>query len=79
MNRSSSIYFDRQGLAEEVILAGPTCDSMDIMYEHFRYHMPETSQPGDKVFIFTTGAYTQSLSFVSFNGFPPLRSEPYPF
>ncbi len=72
------IYFDRQGLAEEVILAGPTCDSMDIMYEHFRYHMPETSQPGDKVFIFTTGAYTQSYSSVSFNGFPPLRSELLP-
>lgn len=72
------IYFDRQGLAEEVILAGPTCDSMDIMYEHFRYHMPESSQPGDKVFIFTTGAYTQSYSSVSFNGFPPLRSEILP-
>lgn len=72
------IYFDRQGLAEEVILAGPTCDSMDIMYEHFRYHMPETSQPGDKVFIFTTGAYTQSYSSVSFNGFPPLRAELLP-
>jgi len=48
------------------------------MYEHFRYHMPETSQPGDKVFIFTTGAYTQSYSSVSFNGFPPLRAELLP-
>jgi ornithine decarboxylase len=68
------IYFERQGLADEVILAGPTCDSMDIMYEHFKYHMPETSVPGDKVFIFTTGAYTQSYSSVNFNGFPPLRA-----
>ncbi len=71
------IYFPREGLAEEVILAGPTCDSMDILYEHYRYHMPEGVAPGDKVYIFTTGAYTQSYSSVSFNGFPPLRSVVY--
>lgn len=68
------IYFDREGLVEEIILAGPTCDSMDILYEHYHYHMPDTSQPGDRVYIFTTGAYTQSYSSVNFNGFPPLRS-----
>lgn len=71
------IYFDREGLADEIILAGPTCDSMDIMYEHYKYHMPETSKPGDKVFIFTTGAYTQSYSSVNFNGFPPLKAYPF--
>ncbi len=68
------IWFPREGLAEEIILAGPTCDSMDILYEHYRYHMPEGVQPGDKVYIFTTGAYTQSYSSVNFNGFPPLRA-----
>lgn len=68
------IYFERQGLADEVILAGPTCDSMDIMYEYYKYHMPDTTQPGDRVYIFTTGAYTQSYSSVNFNGFPPLRA-----
>ncbi len=68
------IYFEREGLADEIILAGPTCDSMDIMYEYYKYHMPETTQPGDRVFIFTTGAYTQSYSSVNFNGFPPLRA-----
>lgn len=71
------IYFPKDGLAEEVILAGPTCDSMDILYEHYRYHMPEGVMPGDKVYIFTTGAYTQSYSSVSFNGFPPLKSIVY--
>lgn len=71
------IYFDREGLADEIILAGPTCDSMDILYEHYKYHMPETMQPGDRVYIFTTGAYTQSYSSVNFNGFPPLRSVIY--
>lgn len=68
------IYFDREGLADEIILAGPTCDSMDIMYENYKYHMPNTAKPGDRVYIFTTGAYTQSYSSVNFNGFPPLKS-----
>ena len=68
------IYFDKAGTAEEIIIAGPTCDSMDILYEHYRYHMPDTSKPGDKVYIFTTGAYTQSYSSVNFNGFPPLST-----
>lgn len=68
------IYFDRKGDEEEIILAGPTCDSMDIMYEKFKYKMPHTSQPGDKIMIFTTGAYTQSYCSIYFNGFPPLRS-----
>ncbi len=68
------IYFDKEGFAEEIILAGPTCDSMDILYEHYKYHMPETVRPGDRVYIFTTGAYTQSYSSSNFNGFPPLKS-----
>ncbi len=67
------IYFEREGLADDVILAGPTCDSMDILYEHYKYHMPENTLPGDRVYIFTTGAYTQSYSSVNFNGFPPLK------
>ncbi len=68
------IFFDKEGMAEEIILAGPTCDSMDILYEHYKYHMPETVIPGDLAYIFTTGAYTQSYSSVNFNGFPPLRA-----
>ncbi|MCB5257663.1 MAG: type III PLP-dependent enzyme [Candidatus Cloacimonetes bacterium] len=68
------IYFEREGLADEVILAGPTCDSMDIMYEYYKYKMPDTTQPGDKVYIFTTGAYTHTYSSVNFNGFPPLKA-----
>ncbi len=71
------IYFEREGLADEIILAGPTCDSMDILYEHYKYHMPEGTLPGDRVYIFTTGAYTQSYSSVNFNGFPPLKAVIY--
>ncbi len=67
------IYFPKKGTAEEIILAGPTCDSIDILYEHHRYTMPHTVMMGDRVYILTTGAYTQSYSSVNFNGFPPLR------
>ncbi|GAB6277402.1 MAG: type III PLP-dependent enzyme [Rectinema sp.] len=68
------IYFEGQGSVEEVILAGPTCDSMDILYERTPYFMPSSAQIGDKVYILTAGAYTQSYSSVYFNGFPPLKS-----
>ncbi|MCB5252476.1 MAG: type III PLP-dependent enzyme [Candidatus Cloacimonadaceae bacterium] len=68
------IYFEGEGMADEIILAGPTCDSMDILYENFKYHMPENTQPGDRVYIFTTGAYTRSYSSICFNGFPPLHA-----
>jgi len=68
------IYFEGSGPAEDVILAGPTCDGMDILYEKFKYTMPSSTSSGDRVYIFTAGAYTQSYSSVNFNGFPPLRS-----
>ncbi len=68
------IYCDREGNTQEVILAGPTCDSMDILYEDYKYKLPDTIQPGDKVYIFGTGAYTQSYSSIYFNGFPPLKA-----
>ncbi len=58
----------------EVILAGPTCDSYDIMYEKFKYKLPLDLKSGDKVFILTTGAYTQTYSSICFNGFPPLKT-----
>jgi ornithine decarboxylase len=57
----------------EFILAGPTCDSVDILYEEFKYQFPANIKTGERVFIFSTGAYTQSYSSVYFNGFPPLR------
>ena len=68
------IYFEGEGPAVDVILAGPTCDSMDILYEKTTYMMPESARIGDRVYILTTGAYTQSYSSIYFNGFPPLTS-----
>lgn len=56
-----------------VVLAGPTCDSTDIMYEEAGYQLPEELEIGDKIYWLTTGAYTNSYSSVEFNGFPPLE------
>lgn len=58
----------------DVILAGPTCDSCDILYEDFKYKLPDTLREGDRVNIFSTGAYTTSYSSIGFNGFPPLKT-----
>nr|MBP3282648.1 type III PLP-dependent enzyme [Treponema sp.] len=58
----------------EVILAGPTCDSADIMYENFRYKLPLSLKPGDRLYWLTTGAYTGSYASVEFNGFPPIKT-----
>lgn len=58
--------------AGTVVLAGPTCDSADIMYEETGYQLPEELAIGDKIYWLTTGAYTNSYSSVEFNGFPPL-------
>ncbi len=66
------IYFERSGKAIDTIIAGPTCDSMDILYEKLTYTMPDSARIGDRVYIFTAGAYTQSYSSIYFNGFPPL-------
>ncbi|UUX52205.1 type III PLP-dependent enzyme [Nisaea acidiphila] len=64
----------RDGAPEPVVLAGPTCDSVDVMYEKNPYPMPSDLQPGDKVWILGTGAYTTTYSAVAFNGLPPLES-----
>jgi ornithine decarboxylase len=57
-----------------VILAGPTCDSADILYEKQQYRMPMSLKVGDKIRILSTGAYTTSYSAVNFNGFAPLKA-----
>lgn len=58
----------------DVVLAGPTCDSMDILYEDYKYTLPTNLKPGDKVYFLTTGAYTASYASVEFNGFPPIKT-----
>ena len=57
-----------------VVLAGPTCDSADILYEKSRYRMPLDLKVGDRVEILSTGAYTSSYASVNFNGFSPIKT-----
>ncbi|MFG1180922.1 type III PLP-dependent enzyme [Xanthobacter versatilis] len=56
------------------VLAGPTCDSADVMYEKTPVELPLSLSIGDKVIIEACGAYTTTYSAVAFNGFPPLKS-----
>jgi ornithine decarboxylase len=56
------------------VLAGPTCDSADVMYEKRPYDLPVSLEIGDKVLIEGTGAYTATYSSVAFNGFEPLKT-----
>ena len=68
------IYSNRKGELEDVIIAGPTCDSADIMYEDFKYKLPLNLSISDRLYWLSTGAYTSSYSAVEFNGFPPLQT-----
>ena len=63
---------DRDEMAP-CIIAGPTCDSVDVLYEKNPYPLPVSLAIGDKVLIEATGAYTTTYSSVGFNGYPPLR------
>ncbi len=54
------------------IMAGPSCDSADVLYEKRPMPLPLTLKAGDRVLIRNTGAYTSTYSSVCFNGFPPL-------
>jgi ornithine decarboxylase len=68
------VYTVKQGETGDVIMAGPTCDSLDIMYEHFKYQLPLSLESGDRLYWLSTGAYTASYSAIEFNGFPPLKT-----
>ena len=67
-------YTEKTGPTGDVVLAGPTCDSLDIMYEHFKYQLPLSLESGDRIYWLSAGAYTASYSAIEFNGFPPLKT-----
>ena len=69
------ILTERDGDAmEPCIIAGPTCDSVDVLYEKTPYALPISLEIGDEVLITGTGAYTTTYSAVAFNGFDPLKA-----
>lgn len=55
------------------IIAGPTCDSADVLYEKNKVKLPLDLEAGDVLILNSCGAYTSTYSTVAFNGFPPLE------
>ncbi len=55
-----------------VVIAGPTCEEMDILYDKAGYSLPLDLQIGDKIEFLSAGAYTSTYASIGFNGFPPL-------
>ncbi|UEM20537.1 type III PLP-dependent enzyme [Skermanella mucosa] len=66
------IVTTRSGATDSVILAGPTCDSADVLYEKADYQLPLDLAIGDRIRIHAAGAYTTTYASVNFNGFAPL-------
>ena len=62
------------GATGPCVLAGPTCDSADVLYEVDPVELPLDLTEGDTVRLLSTGAYTSAYSTVGFNGFAPLRT-----
>lgn len=54
-----------------VVIAGPSCDSTDVMYEQCGYQLPVTLAEDDRLFLLATGAYTTAYASTAFNGFAP--------
>jgi len=62
------IRSSRRGAAIPCTVAGPTCDSLDVVARDRM--LPGDLAEGDYVYVPNTGAYTTAYS-TSFNGFPP--------
>jgi ornithine decarboxylase len=54
------------------VVAGPSCDSADVLYETTPVPLPLALTDGDEVLIHAAGAYSSCYSTVGFNGFAPL-------
>lgn len=54
-----------------VVIAGPTCDEVDVLYDSAGYSLPLALEAGDRIRILSAGAYTATYASVGFNGFPP--------
>lgn len=62
------------GKTGPVVLAGPTCDGADVLYDKVGYRLPRALAVGDKVEILSAGSYTTTYASVGFNGFEPLKA-----
>jgi ornithine decarboxylase len=60
------------------VLAGPTCDSADVLYQNTMVDLPLALAEGDQVRFHCAGVYVSTYSTVGFNGFAPLTSVVHP-
>lgn len=60
------------GATGPVVIAGPTCEELDILYNDAGYELPLDLQIGDKITFLSAGAYTATYASIGFNGYPPL-------
>jgi ornithine decarboxylase len=60
------------GKTGPVVIAGPTCEELDILYKEAAYSLPLDLRVGDKIDFLSAGAYTSTYASIGFNGFPPL-------
>jgi len=67
-------YDGENARTSPVIIAGPTCDEVDVLYRDSGYELPDALNVGDKIEILSTGAYTTTYCSVGFNGLPPLET-----
>ncbi len=61
------------GAVGPVVLAGPTCDEVDVLYDKAGYELPVSLAEGDRVEFHGAGAYTSTYASVGFNGYWPPR------
>ncbi len=59
------------GAPEPAVLAGPSCDGVDVLYRETACPLPADLAAGDYVLIHDTGAYVTSYASQGFNGFAP--------
>ena len=62
------------GPTSRAVIAGPTCDEVDVLYEKTPYELPDDLKPGDTVDFLSAGAYTATYCSVGFNGLPPIKT-----
>jgi len=53
------------------VIAGPTCDSTDVLADKQPFELPKSLTCGDQVRMLGAGAYITSYATVNFNGFRP--------
>ena len=63
---------EREGPESRVVLAGPSCDGVDVLYREADYRLPDSLAAGDRVLLHDTGAYVTTYASQGFNGFAPL-------